>query len=99
MLGAYPAFTRSAELQNQLAVNCVRRGSKRYREALRYFMTALRMPSTPPEVILNVARFYDGCLKDRRKALIVYKEYLKRAGEDAVGKVEAAARISRLSSR
>lgn len=98
-LTALPEFSKSAELKNQLAVNSVRRGSKKYREAQRHFLAALRMPFTPPEVILNVARFYDGCMKDKQKALLAYQDYLKKAGENASGKVEAAARISRLSSR
>ena len=103
-LARLPAFAQSAALNNQFAVSFVRR--RQYDKALQYFQYAAMLGKDDPEVLLNVARFYDDCLQNRRfsgrirkKDVIgMYQKFLKIAGDDSSGKVEAAARLSKLQN-
>ncbi len=94
MLSGVPEMANRAVLYNQLAVTYVRRGD--YKTASSYFSKAFRAGKKDPEILINIARFYDGCMRKRSLAVKLYREYLKVAGDDAAGRVEAAARISRL---
>jgi tetratricopeptide (TPR) repeat protein len=94
MISRLPELKDSAELKNQFAVSYVRKGD--ITSAQRYFAAAFRAGRSNPEIILNVARFYDGCLRNGKVAARLYGEYLRTAGIDDSGKVEAAARLSHL---
>ena len=96
MISRLPELKDSAELKNQFAVSYVRKGD--LASAQRYFAAAFREGRSNPEIILNVARFYDGCLHSGKVAVRLYREYLRTTGIDDSGKVEAAARLSRLES-
>ena len=103
-LALLPAFAESAALNNQFAVSFVRR--RHYDKALQYFQYAAMLGKDDPEILLNVARFYDSCLQNRRftnrirkkDAIDMYQRFLKIAGDDSSGKVEAAARLSKLQN-
>ena len=97
MLSRVPEMKDSASLKNQYAVYYVRQG--KYNNAARCFNEAFRAGRNMPGIILNVARFYDGCLKNKKLAARLYQEYLKVAGDHADGRVEAAARLSRLGAK
>ena len=97
LLKSSPELAASAAFNNQYAVNYVRRGN--YRAAKEYFVKAFQAGREEPEIVLNVARFYDGCLGDRITAVKLYREYLRIAGKDADGKAEAEARLARLARR
>ncbi|MBQ7207411.1 MAG: hypothetical protein IJS01_06390 [Lentisphaeria bacterium] len=94
MISGVPEVKDSAALKNQFAVSFVRKGDMT--SAQRYFAAAFRVGKNDPEIVLNVARFYDGCLRNSQVASRLYREYLRVAGNDAAGRVEAAARLSRL---
>ena len=100
-----PEYAHSAQLHNQFAVNYVR--NRRYREAYNSFKKAMYWGKNDPAILLNAARFYDDCYHNRRLSRYIgkkdvaalYKSYLDHAGEDASGKVEAAARLSKIQGK
>ena len=97
MISSIPGMTSSAEYWNQRAVCYVRRGD--FANAEKSFIRAIRCSEKKPEIIINVARFYDGCMRHRKNAAKLYRSYLALADADPAGKAEAGARLSVLESK
>lgn len=95
MLASDPEIANSARYHNQRAINYVLNGN--YNAARISFGKAFKLAPDDPDIVLNVARFYDGCLRNRNLAVKVYRHYLKVAENNASGAAEAGARISILT--
>ena len=97
MISRIPGMTESAEYWNQRAVCYVRRGD--LTNAEKSFLRAIRCDEKNPEIIINVARFYDGCMRHRRNAVKLYRSYLALTDADPAGRAEAGARLAVLDPR